>query len=810
MRPTRSNLTLPAILFLTLLALSQSQAADWPAYRGPETNGTSAENLSTDQALEIKWRTRIGSGYSGVSIAQGKVVTMFSDGTSDVIAAFTEQTGKELWRYKIEDTYKGHDGSHDGLISTPLIHDNRVFGLSARDRLVALDVRKGTLMWSSDLQKDFGVAKPHYGFGTSPLMLGGVLVLQVGGEGQALVGLDPATGERKWAVGTDAVEYQSPALLVPGGDDDDRGGETLVLAGGAKHLLAVDASNGEVIWSHEHGGDGYRGILALTPVPAGDGRIFLNHSDDGSKTVQLTHFEGKRIPVDGWSTRTIRNTYTVPVYYDGHLYGYSNRFLTCIDADSGEAVWRSRQPGDGFVTLVDGRLLIATKQGGLHVARATPDGYSEIVGTKLFDDLIWSAPSFANGHVFVRGMGELVRVGFGQEADVRHDAAVVGMGGGGSRFARFLESVEAAADDAARTKLVEEFMGSVEGFPLVEQGGHVHFLYRGRGDDLAIAGDMIGHRQERPMTRVAGTDLFYYSTALEADARVSYLFIRDFAEILDPRNPRQTDTMVVKQGMEPAFNESSVIAISWLGMPGWKPAAHLAPGADPGRVGTDVTHDLKSDHIAGAHRIVVHLPAGYDEGDRRYPVAYVHGGAAALERGRLAETVDRLTGSRISPVILVFVETFAPLGVYVPYGAMVSEDLIPMIDRTYRTIGSRDGRAHIGGGFSGFSALYCAFWRPEQSARVGTLSAVMLDFMRVPLEESFPAAAEHPFDIYIDWGKYDMRNPDEAWNMVDVNRGLVSDLRARGYDVAGAEHPHGPGWSVWRHRVGLLLEALFP
>ncbi len=80
---------------------------------------------------------------------------------------------------------------------------------------------------------------------------------------------------------------------------------------------------------------------------------------------------------------------------------------------------------------------------------------------------------------------------------------------------------------------------------------------------------------------------------------------------------RESGSLIPQQGMEPAFNEPSVIAISWLGMPEWKPAAHLAPGADPGRVGTDVTHDLKSEHIAGAHRIVVHLPAGYDEGDRR-------------------------------------------------------------------------------------------------------------------------------------------------------------------------------------------------
>jgi hypothetical protein len=52
-----------------------------------------------------------------------------SDGTSDVIAAFDEQSGAELWRFAVEPTYRGHDGSHDGPMTTPLIHDGRVFGL---------------------------------------------------------------------------------------------------------------------------------------------------------------------------------------------------------------------------------------------------------------------------------------------------------------------------------------------------------------------------------------------------------------------------------------------------------------------------------------------------------------------------------------------------------------------------------------------------------------------------------------------------------------------------------------------------------
>lgn len=113
---------------------------------------------------------------------------------------------------------------------------------------------------------------------------------------------------------------------------------------------------------------------------------------------------------------------------------------------------------------------------------------------------------------------------------------------------------------------------SIDSYPLVEADGQVHFIYRGPGKDMAIAGDIIGHRQEPPMTRVPGTDLRYFSTTLEPDARVNYLFIRDYEEMTDPLNPRETVTSVVKSEMEPTFGRSSGMPISWLGMPGRKPA----------------------------------------------------------------------------------------------------------------------------------------------------------------------------------------------------------------------------------------------
>ena len=98
-----------------------------------------------------------------------------------------------------------------------------------------------------------------------------------------------------------------------------------------------------------------------------------------------------------------------PVYHDGYLYGMNNKIFTCVDAATGETVWRSREPGDGFPTLVGDHLVIMTKPGMLRVAKASPEGYDEVTTLELFDEHSWSAPSYAAGHIYARSMGYRLR-----------------------------------------------------------------------------------------------------------------------------------------------------------------------------------------------------------------------------------------------------------------------------------------------------------------------------------------------------------------------------------------------------------------
>ena len=120
------------LMILSLPAASALADAGWPGLRGPDSNGAVHDARlfpGASAGLKVGWKRALGSGYSSVAVADGRVVTMFADGENDVVAAFDLESGDELWRYAFGETYPGHDGSHDGPISTPVIGGGRVFGL---------------------------------------------------------------------------------------------------------------------------------------------------------------------------------------------------------------------------------------------------------------------------------------------------------------------------------------------------------------------------------------------------------------------------------------------------------------------------------------------------------------------------------------------------------------------------------------------------------------------------------------------------------------------------------------------------------
>ena len=798
-------LGLATACLLTILPASlpaaPSSDSDWPGFRGPQVDGVVRGDGMLAQrqavALTTAWKVPLGSGYSGVSVAGDVVVTMASDGEKDQVVAVASGDGRRSWTYELGATYKGHDGSHDGPLSTPFIAGDRVYVLSAQGTLSALSLADGTPSWSVDLVAVHGAVPPYYGFTTSPLLLGGVLVVQGGAKDAAVTGFDPATGALLWSAGEDRIGYQSPVPLR-------QGDGTVILAASNARLYGIDPATGTVLWDYEHGGSGGRGAQSMVPVLADEGRIFLAHKSEGSTMVHLSSSDGVATVNPMWEGRDIRNSYNVPVYHDGHIYAYSSRILTCVDAATGESRWRSRLPGDGFLILVDGHLVILTKSGELHVAAASPDGYREVGNVALFSQLSWSPPSYAGGSFYVRSLDELARVDL---AAAEMTAPLLADGGAalaGSALASTLAAIAAAHDPAAA---VDTFVGEVESFPLVEEPDLVHFIYSGPGEDLAVASDLFGARQERPMRRVPGTTLFTYSTRVERDARINYMFMRDYDEIVDPRNQRTTTSYFLGKDFEMEFGGEGM-EMSWFGMPDWQEPAYLKPAAAE-RAGTLEPGELESAALEESVTFTVYKPAGYDQGSEHLPVAYVHGGQSAREQGLLPNSLDNLIGSRIRPILVVFIDSVRPQAGE-PYLKMINEELIPLVDETYRTVTEASGRAHVGMGPAAFTALFCALKQPGVADLAASQSSFLFGPSMGQMREILADQEPRDMTIYLDWSRYDLRNPQEAWDLGQMNRDLAALLEEHGLETLGGEGNYGIGWSSWRNRTGDLFMALFP
>ncbi len=774
-------------------------ASDWGQFRGPNSNGLAVDGLPEGDgqlALDQRWVVDVGSGYSGVVVAGDRVVTLFADGDKDYVGAFSAADGSELWRFELEPTYQGHDGSHDGPIATPMVADGRVFALGARGRLVAVDLATGSLSWSVHLVEDLGGEKPWYGFGSSPLRAGDNVVVGMPSEEGGLVALNRSTGELAWQATDDSIEYQSAALVTLLGQEQ-------IVVGAQRAIWGVEPT-GRVLWSYEHGGRGGRGAGSLTVLPVSESRVFIDHDDKQSALLQIASGPEGWTAEKVWEGRALINSYVPPVTTGGSLYGYTTRFLSAVDPETGEELFRSREPGDGFPLAIEDQLVVATKAGGVHIGPASREGWKESGSLDLFEAHSWTPPSYADGSLYLRSFGQLARV------DLTRSAA--GMGMASAEVPARIEAILAAVDRAAAVEQAWK-----EAKPPWIDGTTVTFAWRGEAADVGIGGDMIGVRDESPMNHVEGTDLWWYAAELPAAGRVNYAYLVDFEATIDPHNPRTTQSTVFGPDMNLARPEG--VEMSWLAMPEWQQPDHYAELPSDHPRGTVVESELSFQPPtpegapeappAATIGLAVWTPPGYEEGSDKYPVLYVLDGQAR-ELGGWVNTLDRLVGDQVLPVVVAFVDLPRLPG---PMAMQAfQETVVSHVETEFRVDGKRDSRALHGAGGSSSRALLLALHNPDFARGLAMQSVHSIDFelnmIRQALAGGDPETV--PLDIYLEWGVLDLRADAEGWDMRDSARQVQAALIERGYQPQGGEVVDSTDWAAWRNRTDVVLRTLFP
>ena len=775
---------------LSSIALIVLLAATSLSFAGNENTATqfrgapvAAKLPRTEFGLALAWVRDLGSGYSSVWIANDRVVTMFTAGEIDVVAAFGLESGDEIWRYELGVKYAGHDGSDDGPIGTPTVSDGVVYALGPHGAFVALALADGKERWRRELNED-NSSKPLYGYTTSPLVVGDLVILATGGEGHAVTAFDRETGEPKWTRGDDTVSYQTPMVV-------ELGGRTQMLTLTNHLLMGLDPTTGEILWQTPHS-EGDQQDEAAHPTVI-DERRFLVKYARGARLYTLTD-EGVE---EVWQTSAFANTFALPVLVGDHLYGFSGTILTCVAVDTGEIVWRSRELRAFGLASVGDALAILAMDGNLVIVDPSPDGYRELTRAPVMENGNYAVPTFADGMFLVRNLEKMAAVRIDrslapQVAQAEDAERLLG------EFGAWVASVE-ALPIGERASAVERRFAEVETTPLIEDGGLVHVVWRGEAEDVGVTGDVVPAGQEVGLHRLEGTGLFFRSLQLDPKAQYAYGLIVDF----DDPQPDPGCPYTVNNGFG---------VLSELRMPEWPASPHLdAPAADVAR-GTLDQFLFHSEILDNTREINVWRPPGHGrDPEERYPVLVVNHGDNLIRGGLMQNTLDNLVGNRVAPLLAVFVPRMSGAEYGGPaaedFNRFLIEELLPHLDRHYLT--DPEHRAIMGPGSGGVAAVFAALTHPDVFEKAASQSYYPIEPAQTQIPALIASADPKPELIYVVWSRHDY-DLGQGRRADDASRELLGLLRAGNIPVVEQVSDYSPGWAGWRGQDDEILETLFP
>src|SRR5436853_6203202 len=166
---------------------STPASGDWPQWRGPNRDDVSLETgLLQDWPAggpALAWKTTgLGEGFATVSVQGDRIYTIGDRNDASYVVALNLSDGKQIWAAKLGKPGSPGWGGFAGPRSTPTLNGKQVVALGQWGELVAFDFDSGKEQWRKDYMKDFGGARPEWGFAESPLVDAGRVVFTPGGS----------------------------------------------------------------------------------------------------------------------------------------------------------------------------------------------------------------------------------------------------------------------------------------------------------------------------------------------------------------------------------------------------------------------------------------------------------------------------------------------------------------------------------------------------------------------------------------------------------------------------------------------------
>jgi outer membrane protein assembly factor BamB len=332
-------------------------------------------------------------------LVDGKVYVFTRQKDDEIVFCFDVASGKQVWRsepcpapYVPGPAAPGDNKPR----STPAVAGGRVFTLGVGGILSCLDARTGKLLW-----RRASTGCPGYGASASPLVIDGLCIVHVGGQARGSGGLtafDAATGEAKWCFdNVIGPAYASPIVA-------DLAGQRQVVTFTQGSLVGVSVTTGKQLWGvHCPRFDLEK---CVTPVLYKDLILFAD-SFEPLRSVRLEKSESGLTAKEVWKSKGSPLHMSSPVVAGDWVLGFSGQnggHLFCLDAKTGETLWRSdgRMGAYASILRAGGLWLVLTDRGQFLVVKPNGTAYEPVARYQVSDSPTWAHPLFLGDRLLIK------------------------------------------------------------------------------------------------------------------------------------------------------------------------------------------------------------------------------------------------------------------------------------------------------------------------------------------------------------------------------------------------------------------------
>ena len=410
-----------AVSVIALVFLQGSEAGNWPQWRGPTLDGISPEKalpVSWDRQKNITWELPLPSFSGSTPIVWGDSIFLnLADGTDLYLWCVDREKGILQWKQHLG---QGNVKMRKQNMSSPSpVTDGRSVYVMTGTGILKGFTLSGNLLWTRDIQKDYGNFGLNHGYASSPLLHQGDLFIQVlhgmkTDDPSYILRVDGKTGKTVWKVErpTAAIRESPDSYTTPTLAGTARGLELVITGGDC--ATGHDLASGRELWranGFNPSNNPYFRVVA-SPVVA-DGLIYVptrvkpllairpGGRGDVSQTHRVWSFEnGPDVPT--------------PVSDGTFFYSVSDKgVMWCLDAKSGKEIWGGQRLKPGIYSsspvLADDKIYVSNEDGLTTVVKAGPR--FQILAENPLNDYCLSSPAISDGQIFIRTAERLFCIG---------------------------------------------------------------------------------------------------------------------------------------------------------------------------------------------------------------------------------------------------------------------------------------------------------------------------------------------------------------------------------------------------------------